>query len=34
MWDLGCVSASVLFFLISIGYTTACERLEIKEKQG
>ena len=34
MWDLGCVAASVLFFLIAIGYTTGCERLGMKEKQG
>jgi len=29
---LGCVGASVLFFLIAIGYTTGCELLGIKEK--
>jgi hypothetical protein len=34
MWDLGCVGASVLFFLIAIGYTTGCERLGMKEKQA
>ncbi|MBB5346143.1 hypothetical protein [Tunturibacter empetritectus] len=34
MWDLGCVAASVLFFLIAIGYTTGCERLGMKEKLG
>ena len=34
MWDLGCVAASVLFFLIAIGYTTGCERLGMKEKQA
>ncbi len=34
MWDMGCVGASVLFFLIAIGYTTGCERLGMKEKQG
>jgi hypothetical protein len=34
MWDLGCLGASVLFFAIAIGYTTACERLGAKEKQG
>ena len=34
MWDLGCIGASVLFFLIAIGYTTGCERLGMKEKQA
>ncbi len=34
MWDFGCVSASVLFFMIAIGYAMVCERLGIKEKQG
>lgn len=34
MWDLGCVGASVFFFVIAIGYTTGCERLGMKEKQG
>ncbi|MBB5327699.1 hypothetical protein HDF14_001304 [Edaphobacter lichenicola] len=34
MWDLGCIGASVLFFLIAISYTMGCDRLGIKEKQG
>jgi hypothetical protein len=34
MWDIGCLVASVLFFAIAIGYTTVCERLGTKEKQG
>jgi len=34
MWDIGCLVASVLFFAIAIGYTTVCERLGTREKQG
>lgn len=34
MWDLGCVGAVVVFFVTAIGYTTGCERLGMKEKQG
>jgi hypothetical protein len=31
MWDVGCVLAGVLFFLISIAYTNGCDRLGTKE---
>jgi len=31
MWDMGCIVASVAFFLIAIAYTTGCERLGAKE---
>jgi len=31
MWDMGCIVASVAFFLIAIAYTTGCERLGTKE---
>lgn len=34
MWDFGCLAASVLFFAVAIGYTSACERLRAREKQG
>jgi hypothetical protein len=34
MWDIGCIAASVLFFVVAIGYTIGCERLGAKEKQG
>lgn len=34
MWDVGCIAASVLFFVVAIGYTIGCERLRAKEKQG
>ena len=27
MWDVGCIAASVGFFLIAIAYTTGCELL-------
>jgi hypothetical protein len=30
MWDIGCIVASVAFFLIAIAYTTGCERLGMK----
>ena len=30
MWDVGCVIASVAFFLIAIAYTQGCERLAMK----
>ncbi len=31
MWDLGCLIASVAFFLISIAYIAGCERLAPRE---
>ena len=31
MWDMGCIVASVAFFLIAMAYTTGCERLGAKE---
>jgi hypothetical protein len=31
MWDLGCVVASMVFFLIAIAYTHGCDRLGTKE---
>jgi len=34
MWDLGCIAASVLFFVVAIGYTKGCERLGTKERQA
>jgi hypothetical protein len=34
MWDVGCVAASVLFFLIAIGYAMGCERLGTKGKEA
>jgi hypothetical protein len=33
MWDIGCVGASALFFVIAIGYAMACDRLGAKEMQ-
>jgi hypothetical protein len=33
MWDIGCIGASVLFFVIAIGYTVGCDRLGTKEIQ-
>ena len=27
MWDIGCIAASVAFFLLAIAYTTGCARL-------
>ncbi len=33
MWDIGCITASVAFFLVAIAYTTGCERLGIKESK-
>jgi hypothetical protein len=32
MWDLGCLVASTLFFLLAIVYTMGCDRLGTKEK--
>jgi hypothetical protein len=34
MWDSGCIGASILFFVIAIGYVAGCDRLRVKEKQG
>jgi len=34
MWDFGCIGASILFFVIAIGYAMGCDRLRVKEKQG
>jgi hypothetical protein len=31
MWDIGCVGASMLFFVIAIGYVMGCDRLGAKE---
>ncbi len=33
MWDIGCIVASVVFFLIAIVYTTGCDRLGTKESK-
>jgi hypothetical protein len=33
MWDIGCILASVIFFLIAIAYTTGCDRLGTKESK-
>lgn len=33
MWDLGCIAASVLFFIVAITYTAGCNRLSQKESQ-
>jgi hypothetical protein len=33
MWDIGCVMASTLFFVIAIGYAMGCDRLGAKETQ-
>ncbi len=30
MWDMGCIAASVAFFVIAIGYTIGCGRLGTK----
>jgi hypothetical protein len=30
MWDIGCIAASVAFFIIAIAYTAGCERLSSK----
>lgn len=31
MADIGCIAASVFFFLIAIAYTGGCQRLRTKE---
>jgi hypothetical protein len=33
MWDIGCIAASVAFFLIAISYTIGCARLGTKESK-
>jgi hypothetical protein len=33
MWDIGCILASAIFFLIAIAYTTGCDRLGTKESK-
>ena len=33
MWDIGCVVASMLFFVIAIEYAMGCDRLGAKETQ-
>jgi hypothetical protein len=30
MWDIGCVAASLAFFIIAIAYTSACDLLSAK----
>ena len=27
MWDIGCIAASVAFFLLAIAYTIGCDQL-------
>jgi hypothetical protein len=34
MWDIGCLGASVAFFLINIAYITGCDRLAGKENRN
>jgi hypothetical protein len=33
MWDIGCIGASILFFVIAIGYAMGCDRLGTKAAQ-
>ena len=33
MWDIGCIVASVAFFLIAIAYATGCDQLGTKENK-
>jgi len=33
MWDIGCIVASVAFFLMAIAYTSGCEQLGTKESK-
>ena len=33
MWDIGCIAASVAFFLVVIAYTSGCDRLGMKESK-
>jgi hypothetical protein len=33
MWDIGCIGASIAFFVIAICYVMGCDRLGVKEIQ-
>ena len=33
MWDIGCITASVAFFLLAIAYAGGCEQLGTKESK-
>jgi hypothetical protein len=33
MWDIGCITASTVFFLLAIAYAIACNRLGTKESK-
>jgi len=33
MWDMGCIAAGILFFVIAITYTHGCDRLGSKESR-
>ena len=33
MWDIGCIGASILFFVIAIEYAIGCDRLGTKAVQ-
>jgi hypothetical protein len=33
MWDIGCIIVSVIFFLLTIAYAIACNRLGTKESK-
>ncbi len=30
MWDISCLTATAVFFLVALGYTNGCERLSGK----
>lgn len=34
MWDIGCIAASVAFFMLAIAYTAGCQQLNTNSKEG
>jgi len=33
MWDIGCIAASVAFFIVAIAYIAGCDRLGTGESK-
>jgi precorrin-6B methylase 2 len=33
MWDIGCIAASVAFFIVAIAYIAGCDRLGTRESK-
>ncbi len=34
MWDIGCIAATAIFFILATAYTAGCDRLGNKEARS